>query len=105
MSSARDADRVQKLKSALWLACGKVADSTCSELGGVTASTNFIAALTDYVWEQSQSLAADAEAFAKHRDSTVIETKDILLCTRRNEALQALIKEDIENYVKEQSKK
>lgn len=104
MEGGEESERVQNLKAALWLACGQVADSTCTELGDVTASTNFIAALTDYVWEQSQSLAADAEAFAKHRDSSVIGTKDILLCTRRNDTLQSLIQEEIDNYAKNISK-
>lgn len=97
-------ERIQSIKAALWLAVGKIVDQTCSEdLEGVTASTNFIAALTDYVWEQTQSLSSDAEAFAKHRGSEVIETKDILLCTRRNDSLHSLTQANIDEYAKQQA--
>lgn len=92
-------EKVQEIKAALWLAVGKIADQTCSEdLQGVTASTNFIAALTEYVWDQTQTLATDAEAFAAHRGSTTIESKDILLCTRRNDALHNLLQSDLQDY-------
>lgn len=103
MDENRENEQVQNLKSALWLACGRLADSTCTDLGGVTASANFIAALTDYVWEQSQTLAADAEAFAKHRNSATIGIKDILLCTRRNDALRSLVQTGIDEYAGQHS--
>lgn len=96
-------EQIQEIKAALWLAVGKITDQTCSEdLQGVTASTNFIAALTEYVWDQSQVLATDAEAFAAHRGSKTIEAKDILLCTRRNDALQSLLQTDLDEYAKQQ---
>lgn len=91
-----DEEEQAAFKAALWLAVGKIADQTCSEdLEGVTASANFIAALTEYVWEQTQTLGRDSEAFARHRGSRTIETKDVLLCTRRNDALHELLQNDI----------
>lgn len=100
MSDISD-ERKQEIKAALWLAVGKISDQTCTEdLPGVTASSNFIAALTEYVWEQSQTLAMDLEAFAVHRGSTVIETKDILLYTRRNDALKSIVQTEIDDYAK-----
>lgn len=101
MEEEANEERIQAIKAALWLAVGKIADQTCLEdLQGVTASTNFIAALTDYVWEQSQSLGRDCEAFAKHRNSDVVESKDVLLCTRRNDALQAMAQSWIDEVAK-----
>lgn len=105
MLEGSEEQNIQAIKAALWLAVGKIADQTCTEdLEGVTASTNFIAALTDYVWEQSQTLGRDCEAFAKHRGSSVIETKDVLLCTRRNDGLQAMAQSWIDDLTKKQAR-
>lgn len=85
------ADEETKLQAAIWLATGNIVDQLCAEKG-ISASSNFIAALTSYIMTQAETLALDAEAFAKHRNSKIIEAKDILLCARKNEALHDKVK-------------
>lgn len=86
-------------------AVGKMTDEVCSELDNVSASTNFIAALTSYVMLQAETIANDAEAFAGHRGSKTIETKDVLLCTRKNDLLHELLKESIDDFAKKQQQR
>jgi histone H3/H4 len=71
-------------------------DEKCLELGNVSASADFISSLTSYVWMQLQTMTEDAEQFAAHRSSKVVETADVLLCARKNEDLDALLRAHVD---------
>ena len=73
-------------------------DAYCMEMRDVNASADFISSLTSYVWMQLQAVSSDAEFFAKHRGSEVIETADVLLCARKNETLMGIMKERMAVY-------
>ncbi|KAK2771012.1 hypothetical protein FQN53_005249 [Emmonsiellopsis sp. PD_33] len=63
-----DSDAValeERLKSALWLAIGRIVDDETIKLG-VDATPQFIGALTEMVWAQIETVGQDLEAFAKY---------------------------------------
>ena len=78
---------------------------------GVNATPQFIGALTEMVWAQTgntvswrlfccliglENVAQDLESFAKHAGRSTVTTKDVLLITRRNDALHDIMKEFID---------
>ena len=75
-----------KLKAALWYAIGQTIDSV-AVAQDINATPQFIVGLSVMVWGQIQTVAQDLEAFAKHDGRTTINTKDVLLLSRRNEGL------------------
>ena len=75
-----------KLKAALWYAIGQTIDSV-AVAQDINATPHFIGGLSEMVWGQIQNVAQDLEAFAKHNGRTTINTKDVLLLSRRNEGL------------------
>jgi len=48
------------------------------------------------VWAQIESVAIDLETFSRHAGRTTITTDDVLLVCRRNEALQGIIKDFVD---------
>jgi centromere protein S len=44
----------------------------------------------------TENVAIDLESFAKHAGRTAVTTDDVLLMTRRNDALNGIIREFIE---------
>ncbi|TGZ80780.1 hypothetical protein EX30DRAFT_395952 [Ascodesmis nigricans] len=87
----------ERLKSTLWSKLGPLIDhETAAKLPDVNTSPQFIGALTEMVWVQLESVVGDLEAFAGHANRTTINTDDVLLLTRRNEGLESLIREKIE---------
>lgn len=42
--------------------------------------------------------AKDLESFAQHAGRSVVNTEDVLLLARRNEGLQALLKQFVDDY-------
>jgi centromere protein S len=106
------ADSMQRLKAALWFSIGKIVDEESLKLG-VNATPQFIGALTEMVWSQTgiaewnsfestsnfyaEGVAQDLENFAKHAGRTTVTTDDVLLITRRNDALHDIMKDFIDN--------
>ncbi|KAH8891294.1 hypothetical protein GQ53DRAFT_648945, partial [Thozetella sp. PMI_491] len=85
----------QKLKAALWFAVGKAVDDE-TLAAGRNATPQFTGALTELVWEQIVSAAADLENFAKHAGRTTITADDVLLLARRNDDLRTLVQDTID---------
>jgi len=85
--SATDADREERLKSALWYSIGQYIDDECLS-SDVNATPQFIGALTELVYTQIANTARDLETFSAHAGRRVITTDDVMLLTRRNEKLE-----------------
>ncbi|KAL1990101.1 hypothetical protein VTN49DRAFT_6682 [Thermomyces lanuginosus] len=80
----------ERLKSALWLAIGKIVDEETLEMG-VNATPQFIGALTEMVWAQIETVSQDLESFARHAGRSTINVSDVMLLARRNEGLQSIL--------------
>ncbi|CZR60309.1 related to apoptosis-inducing TAF9-like domain 1 family protein, putative [Phialocephala subalpina] len=91
----------ERLKASLWFAIGKIVEEETLRQN-TTATPQFIGALTEMVWTQIENVATDLESFSHHAGRTTVMTDDVLLITRRNDALQGIIKDFID---KEKSKK
>ena len=103
----------QRLKAALWFAVGKIVDEESLRLN-TNATPQFIGALTEMVWAQIgnqlpcfflvgiilmdhlENVSADLESFCKHAGRSTINTDDVLLITRRNDALHDIMKDFID---------
>ncbi|KAK0115762.1 hypothetical protein ONS95_012815 [Cadophora gregata] len=62
-----------------------------------TATPQFIGAMTEMVWAQLENTAIDLESFSRHAGRTTITTEDVLLMTRKNEALQGILRDFVES--------
>ncbi|TID24021.1 apoptosis-inducing TAF9-like domain 1 family protein [Venturia nashicola] len=95
-----DPENEERLKSALWFTIGQIVDhETLAQ--NHNATPQFIGALTELVWSQINTTSRDLESFAKHAKRSQINTDDVLLLARRNEGLEMLLK----NFVEEQREK
>ncbi|KAF9737900.1 hypothetical protein PMIN06_004261 [Paraphaeosphaeria minitans] len=110
MASSDDAaDRKDRLQSALWYTIGQFVDNEGAE--DFNATPQFIGALTELVYTKIENSAKDLELFSKHAGRKVINADDVMLLTRRNEALEETLKRELdrmraaEGRVEEQSKK
>ncbi|OLL26884.1 Centromere protein S [Neolecta irregularis DAH-3] len=81
-----------RLKSSLWFAVGKIIDEVCMEQH-TNATPEFIAAMTEMLWSQAESLSGDLENFAHHAKRNTINVEDLKLCCRRNEGLMEAIED------------
>ncbi|KFY27626.1 hypothetical protein V491_00818 [Pseudogymnoascus sp. VKM F-3775] len=95
MADNMDDETRERLKAALWFSIGKIVDAETLRLG-VNATPQFIGALTEMVWAQIESVSQDLENFAKHAGRSTVTTDDVLLVTRRNDALHDIMKEFID---------
>ncbi|KAI9857173.1 MAG: hypothetical protein M1824_004974 [Vezdaea acicularis] len=86
-----DEATAERLKSALWFSIGKIVDEE-SLRWNVNATPQFIGALTEMAWVQLENAGQDLENFAKHAGRQTVGIEDVLLLTRRNEGLEALIR-------------
>jgi len=68
-------------------------------------SKEFVAALTEAVWDMSEHWATDLEAFANHAKRSVINADDVRLLVRRSPTLTRLLEEaaDVQTAVDEHS--
>ncbi|KAL1996529.1 hypothetical protein VTN49DRAFT_8129 [Thermomyces lanuginosus] len=80
----------ERLKSALWLAIGRIVDEETLELG-VNATPQFIGALTEMAWTQIETVSQDLESFAKHAGRSTVNVSDVMLLARRNEGLRLIL--------------
>lgn len=101
----------QRLKAALWYSIGQIVDDE-SLRTNTNATPQYIGALTELAWSQlgiaifrarveadcgAESVAKDLEAFAKHAGRSQINSEDVMLLTRRNEGLEAVLRSYLEN--------
>ncbi|KAH7382157.1 kinetochore component CENP-S-domain-containing protein [Pyrenochaeta sp. MPI-SDFR-AT-0127] len=94
-STNPSAEREERLKSALWYTIGQYIDEEClsSELN---ATPQFIGALTELVYTQIANTARDLESFARHGGRTAVNADDVMLLTRRNDALETMLRQELE---------
>ncbi|KAF2800744.1 hypothetical protein K505DRAFT_345006 [Melanomma pulvis-pyrius CBS 109.77] len=95
MATATALEQEERFKSALWFAIGKFVDDECV-MQNLNATPQFIGALTELVYTQIENTSRDLETFAKHAGRRIINTDDVMLLARRNEGLDALLRETLE---------
>jgi len=95
MSEEMDDALREQLKAALWFSVGKIVDEETERLS-ITATPQFIGALTEMVWTQIENVAVDLENFSRHAGRTTINTDDVLLVTRRNDALNEIMQDFVD---------
>ncbi|OJD33334.1 apoptosis-inducing taf9-like domain 1 family protein [Diplodia corticola] len=91
------AQKEERLKSALWYSIGQFVDNQC-QLKDRNATPQFIGALTELVWAQIESASRDLSTFARHAGRTQVNTADVLLLARRNEGLEALLRQFVDEH-------
>ncbi|PMD28703.1 hypothetical protein NA56DRAFT_675747 [Hyaloscypha hepaticicola] len=91
----QDDATTERLKASLWFSIGKIIDEETARLN-TTATPQFIGAMTEMVWAQIENVAQDLESFSRHAGRTTVTTDDVLLVTRRNEALQGIMVDFVE---------
>ncbi|KAI9374724.1 kinetochore component CENP-S-domain-containing protein [Aspergillus egyptiacus] len=101
MDQNEDVGLEERLKSALWLAIGKIVDEETIKLG-VNATPQFIGALTELVWVQIETASQDLECFAKHAGRSTINVSDVMMLARRNEGLESILKAFIDQQREQQ---
>ncbi|KAH4174290.1 hypothetical protein HBI25_033990 [Parastagonospora nodorum] len=94
-STDATAEREERLKSALWYTIGQYIDEECLT-SDLNATPQFIGALTELVYTQIANTSHDLEVFAKHAGRKAINTDDVMLLTRRNDALESMLKGELE---------
>ncbi|KAH8821454.1 kinetochore component CENP-S-domain-containing protein [Xylogone sp. PMI_703] len=95
MADQMDETLREQLKASLWFSVGKIVDEETARLN-TSATPQFIGALTEMVWAQIETIAVDLENFSRHAGRTTINTDDVLLITRRNEALYEIMQDFID---------
>ncbi|KAF2689212.1 hypothetical protein K458DRAFT_413507 [Lentithecium fluviatile CBS 122367] len=95
MASNEASEREERLKSALWYQIGQFVDEEAAEKQ-FNATPQFIGALTELVYTQIANSARDLEVFSKHAGRKVINADDVMLLTRRNEALESILKQELD---------
>ncbi|RKF64836.1 Inner kinetochore subunit mhf1 [Erysiphe neolycopersici] len=100
-------DLEEQLKASLWHKIGTLVSSETKKLSiqhdvPIDAKPQFIGALTEMVWAQIENVAMDLEAFARHAGRSTVGTDDVLLLTRRNEALEGVLRKWVEAKAKKE---
>ncbi|PBP24870.1 apoptosis-inducing TAF9-like domain 1 family protein [Diplocarpon rosae] len=95
MSSQPEDPIREKLKASLWFSIGKLIDEECRRLNA-TATPQFVGAMTEMVWAQIETVSTDLESFSRHASRTTITTDDVLLITRRNDALHGIMRDFVD---------
>ncbi|CZT13530.1 related to apoptosis-inducing TAF9-like domain 1 family protein, putative [Rhynchosporium graminicola] len=88
-------DTREKLKASLWFSVGKLVDEEAASLN-TTATPQFIGSMSEMVWAQLETVAIDLESFSRHANRTTITTDDVLLMTRKNDALLGMMKDFVD---------
>ncbi|KAL9008219.1 MAG: hypothetical protein Q9173_006635 [Seirophora scorigena] len=91
MAGDEDEALEERLKAALWLSVGKIVDEEMLKLG-LNATPQFIGALTEMLWAQIENASEDLQSFAKHAGRQTISAEDVLLLARRNEGLETILR-------------
>lgn len=87
-----DEDTTTKLKASIYLSVAKFVESKTADLN-VGASPSFVASLVELVYNQLVEMGEDLELFADHAGRTVVNSSDVYMLARRNDALTAALKE------------
>ncbi|MCJ1375657.1 hypothetical protein MMC20_006894 [Loxospora ochrophaea] len=98
MGDNNDEALEERLKSALWFSIGKIVDEETLKLG-INATPQFIGALTELVWAQIETVSHDLENFAKHAGRKTVSSDDVMLLTRRNQGLEAVLRSALDNLM------
>ncbi|KAK9718789.1 hypothetical protein K7432_005263 [Basidiobolus ranarum] len=85
----------QRLKAAIWFSVNQICKEEESSLG-ISITPQFIAALTEMVYKEAETVGTDLEHFAKHAKRSVISPDDVKLCARRNDSLYELLGDSAE---------
>ncbi|KAH6689612.1 kinetochore component CENP-S-domain-containing protein [Plectosphaerella plurivora] len=96
MADATKDERQERLKAALWFSVGQMVDEEVMKKNR-NATPQFIGALTEMVWEQIASTAADLESFSRHAGRSTITTDDVLLLARKNPDLLSLVQDYVDD--------
>ncbi|KAL6710746.1 MHF histone-fold complex component [Coniothyrium glycines] len=88
------AEREERLKSALWYSIGQYIDEECLS-SDLNATPQFIGALTELVYTQIANTARDLEVFSRHAGRKAVNTDDVMLLTRRNDALETMLRQEL----------
>ncbi|WPK26715.1 hypothetical protein PUMCH_004075 [Australozyma saopauloensis] len=78
-------------KAAVYLGVAKMVEQYTNELG-TSATPAFVASLIEFVYNQIVLLGEDLEMFAAHGGREVVNTADVYLAVRRNEALEKALR-------------
>ncbi|KAJ4342344.1 MHF histone-fold complex component [Ascochyta clinopodiicola] len=89
------AEREERLKSALWYSIGQFVDDALLA-DDLNATPQFIGALTELVYTQIANTSRDLETFSRHAGRKAINTDDVMLLTRRNEALEDMLRQELD---------
>ncbi|ODQ67877.1 hypothetical protein NADFUDRAFT_44593, partial [Nadsonia fulvescens var. elongata DSM 6958] len=93
-------ETLDRLKAAVWYKVGKIVEQECLELK-TDATPQFIAALTELLFNQIINLGEDLESFSRHAKRKVITTDDLRMVCRRNEGLREVLDDFIEKLEQE----
>jgi hypothetical protein len=88
--------REERLKSSLWYSIGQFVDEESLQQN-FTTTPQFIGALTEMVYTQIEHTSRDLEMFAKHAGRKTINPDDVMLLSRRNEGLETLLKQALDD--------
>ncbi|KAI9143912.1 putative apoptosis-inducing TAF9-like domain 1 family protein [Paraphysoderma sedebokerense] len=99
-STSNVSSHEDRLKAAIHYAVGRICDDEADNLD-VEITPHFIAALTEVVYKQIETMAIDVEFFAKHNKRTTISSDDVKLCARRNEDLYNKLSEFVGERTKQ----
>ncbi|KAF2017096.1 hypothetical protein BU24DRAFT_490327 [Aaosphaeria arxii CBS 175.79] len=102
-SNDADAEQEERLKSSLWYSIGQFIDEESLDQN-LNATPQFIAALTELVYTQISNTSRDLETFAKHAGRRVIQTEDVMLLSRRNEGLETVLKQKLDEIKASESR-
>ncbi|PMD49144.1 uncharacterized protein K444DRAFT_649081 [Hyaloscypha bicolor E] len=92
---SQDEALMERLKASLWFSIGKIVDEETARLN-TTATPQFIGAMTEMAWAQIENVAQDLESFSRHAGRTTVTTDDVMLITRRNEALGEIMRDFVD---------
>ncbi|KAG7837708.1 hypothetical protein KL942_004120 [Ogataea angusta] len=93
---------VQHLKASIWYSVSKMVEEETKKLSedsgtDITATPRFTAALVELVYRQLTDVGEDLELFAKHARRKTIIPEDLLMVSRKNNALRDILKECLES--------
>lgn len=71
----------------------EIVDLKLKRMPGVKATSPFVAALVELVYNQLMALGMDLEMFARHASRTEIQLSDVYMVTRKNPVLTKALRD------------
>lgn len=102
-SPSDNATNEEKLKAALWYSIGQTVDALSFDQN-INGSPKFIAGLSELIYDRINAVAVDIEAFAKHADRSMVNTKDIVLLGRHNDVLRSILQDHAKSIIDKETK-